>query len=86
MIEMILIEDSKILSNDAEVTECFNEYFCKITDNFDIDPIFKEVQQENLSVEQMILRAINKYKDHPSIWVINQQVTSNANVFFNSLM
>ena len=27
MSEIILIEDSQILSNDAEVAVCFNEYF-----------------------------------------------------------
>ena len=37
--------------------------------------------QENLSVEQMVLGAINKYKDHPSIRVINQHILPNANVF-----
>ena len=37
--------------------------------------------QENLPVEQMVVRAINKYKDHPSIGVINQYVTPNANDF-----
>ena len=39
--KIILIEDSKILSNDAEVAECFNEYFCNITNNFDIDPVLR---------------------------------------------
>ena len=78
--KIILIEDSKILSDDAEVAECFNEYFCNITNNFDIDPVFKEVQ-ENLPLEQMVMRAINKYKDHPSIRMINKYVTPNANVF-----
>ena len=74
----------KILSNDVEVAECFNEYCCNITENLDIDPIFMEVQ-ENLSVEPMVLRAINKYKDHPSIRVINQHVMPKSNVF-NFLM
>ena len=37
--------------------------------------------QENLSVEEMVVRAINEYKDHPSIWVINQYVTTNGNYF-----
>ena len=43
--KIILIEGCKILSNDVEVAECFNEYFCNITDNLDIDPIFMEVQE-----------------------------------------
>ena len=78
--KITLIEDGRILSNDVEVAECFNEYFCNITDSLDIDPLFKELQ-EQMSVEQMVLRAINKYKDHPSVKVINEHVTSNGNTF-----
>ena len=70
--KIILIEDGKILSYDAEVAECFNEYFCNCIDSLDIDPTFKEVQV--LSVEQMVFRAISKYKYQPSIRVINKHV------------
>ena len=75
-----MIEDGRILSNDEEVAECFNEYFCNITDSLDIAPLFKEVP-EHMSVEQIVLRAITKYKDHPSIKVINQNVALNGNTF-----
>ena len=78
---IILIEDSKILSNEAEVAEYFNEYFCNITNSFDIDPTFKEVQEEKVSVKQMVLRAINTYKDYPSIRVNNEHATPNVNAF-----
>ena len=78
--KITLIEDGRILSNDVEVAECFNEYFCNITDSLDIDPLFKEVQ-EQMSVKQMVLRAINKYKYHPSVKVISQHSTSNGNSF-----
>ena len=64
--KVTLIEDGRILSNDVEVAECFNEYVCNIKDSLDIDPLFKEVP-EHISVEQMVLRALTKYKDHPSI-------------------
>ena len=63
-----------------DVAECFNKYFCIITDSLDIDPLFKEVP-EHMSVEQMVLRALTKYKDHPSIKVINQNVALNGNTF-----
>ena len=68
--KITLVEDGRILSNDVEVAECFNEYVCNITDSLDFDPLFKEVP-EPMSVEQMVLRALTKYKDHPSIKVIN---------------
>ena len=34
-----------------------------------------------MSVEQMVLRAITKYKDHPSIKIINQNVALDGNPF-----
>ena len=38
--------------------------------------------QENFSVEQTVLRAMNKYKDNPpSIRVINQHASPSANAF-----
>ena len=78
--KVTLIEDGRILSNDVEVAECFNEYFCNIPDSLDIDPLFKEVP-EHMSVEQIVLRALTRYKDHPSIKVINQNVALNGNTF-----
>ena len=36
---------------------------------------------EQLTIDEMVLRAIDKYKDHPSIRVINQPVTLNGNTF-----
>ena len=83
--KITLIEDDRILSNNVEVAECFNEYSCNITDSLDIAPLFKEVP-EHMSVEQMVLRAITKYKDHPSIKVINQNAALNGNTFIVSLM
>ena len=54
--KITLIEDGRILSNDVEVAECFNECFCNTTDSLDIDPLLKEVP-EQMSVEQMVSRA-----------------------------
>ena len=78
--KITLIEDGRILSNDVEVAECVNEFFCNITDSLDIDPLFKEVP-EHMSVEQMVLRGLAKYTDHPSIKVINQNVALNGYTF-----
>ena len=67
---IILIEGDKILSRDEEVSECFNKYFSNITDSLDIAPSFKEVHEDvtvELTVNQMIEKAVEKYKNHPSI-------------------
>eukprot|EP00794_Sanderia_malayensis_P000652 gene652-1320_t len=62
-----LIENGKILSNDEEIAECFNEYFINITDEMDIDPSLKENIPENMTPAQLVVRAVNKYVQHPSI-------------------
>ena len=41
--KITLIEDDKIITNDAEVAECFNTYFTNITGSLDIAPTFSEV-------------------------------------------
>ena len=64
---IILIEGDKILSRDEEVSACFNKYFSNITDSLDIAPSFKEVHEDvtvELTVNQMIEKAVEKYKNH----------------------
>ena len=78
-----LIEDDKILSNDAEVAECFNTYFTNIIDSLDIAPTFKvvhEVAGDN-TIEQLTTMAIQKYNTHPSIIAIKQKYGTNRDKF-----
>lgn len=78
--KITLIEDGKILSSDVEVAECFKESFCNIMDSLDIDNHVKEAHEETY-VEQIVFRAMSKYKDHPSIKVINNHIALNSNNF-----
>ena len=77
--KITLVEDGRILSNDVEVAECFNEVFVISRIAWILTPFLRRCQ--NMSVEQLVLRALTKYKDHPSIKVINQNVTLNGNTF-----
>ena len=56
-----------------KIAECFSNYFTNITDSLDIDPYFKEVPNQ-LTIEEMVVRAIEKYKEHSSIRGIKQHV------------
>ena len=38
-----------------------------------LTPLFKVVHEQQ-TIDQMVLRAIDKYKDHPSIVVIKQRI------------
>ena len=57
--KITLIEDGRILSNDVGVAECFNEYFCNITDSLAIDPLVTK----QMSVEQMVSNFQTRIKD-----------------------
>ena len=78
--KIALIDDGKIVSNDVEIAECFNTYFATIANTLEIDPIFK-VDPDHLPTEQMIMRALDKYKAHKSICIIKEHFTSDDNNF-----
>ncbi len=76
--KIMLIENDQILSNDKEIAECFNNRLINITHSLDIDRIFRvgPVEHKHLSTEQMVLKAIEKYKDDPSICKIKEKFES----------
>ena len=75
-----LIDDGKIVSDDVEAAECLNTYFTNITNPLEIDPIFNLVPDQ-LPTKQMVIRALDKYKDHKSICIIKEHFTSDDNNF-----
>ena len=64
--KITLVEDDKILSQDAEIAETFNEYFINI-------PILNMPNNKSFSTqtrsieENAISGIIERYKDHPNI-------------------
>ncbi len=58
----MLIENDQILSN-KEIAVFFNNHFINIKRFLDIDPIFRvgPIENEHLSAERMVLKAIEKY-------------------------
>ena len=84
-----LIENNKIVSVDQEVAEIFNSYFSNAVkslnienyEHFSFDEYFLCKEKEN---EDLIFRAIEKYKDHPSIQKIKENVPQNASFSFKS--
>ena len=64
-----MIEGDKLLSRDEEVSECFNEYVSNSIGSLDTAPSFKEAYENmtvELTVDQMVENAVEKYKNHPS--------------------
>ena len=70
--KITLVEDDKILSQDAEIAKTFNEYFINI-------PILNMPDNQSFSTqtrsleENTISGIIERYKDHPSINLIKSK-------------
>ena len=78
--KITLVEDDKILSQDAEIAKTFNDYFINI-------PILNMSNNQSFSTqarsfeENTISRIIERYKDHPSINLIKSKNSCLANTF-----
>ena len=69
----ISLEVEKVLSDDREIAETFNDIFVNI-----VVPILKISPKENYETDagndiEPILNYINKFKNHPSIKVIKSR-------------
>ena len=77
-----MIDNEVTLSNDEEIAQTFNKYFCNSAKNLSLpeSPSIKEPSVE-LFTDPVIL-ALEKYKDHPSIASIKNKMTSMDNPKF----
>ena len=72
--KITLIEDGSLLTDDKDISECFNTYFTNITDTLDIErPIIDD---------KSVLAAIERYKTHPSIVKIKPLIKPNHQFSF----
>ena len=76
-----LVEKGKIISKDREVAEKLNSFFIDAVKNLEIEP-FVEINSENVDMTQetdtedisVIDNILRRYKDHPSIQKIRENV------------
>ena len=71
--KIVLVEDGLILHDYKTIGECFNSYFVNITHTLDL-PEETISAHEDVTREDPVLQAINKYQHHPSIQMIKQNV------------
>ena len=70
---IVLVEDDKIISDDAEVAQAFNKYFQSTVKSLDIADN-RCLLTETKSELNIVDRAIGKYENHPSILNISEKV------------
>ena len=75
-----LIEENDMVSDDAKVSEIFNEFFGSAVKNLEIPPY--EPLESIVPSNDPILNIIGKYKDHPSILKISEVISQESSFSF----
>ena len=68
-----MIEDDKIISCDNQIAKKFSEYFASI---LILNMPSNEYKYSHSSEQDLILKILDKYKDHPSIKLIKAKNNS----------
>ena len=69
-IKITLVEDNSLLENNDKIAETFNNFFTSDVSNI---PPFVDLSVEIDHIEDLILRIIEQYKNHPSVVAINEK-------------
>ena len=77
-----LIDNEVTLSNDEEIAETFNKYFCNIAKSLSL-PEIPSIKEPSVGLfTDPVILALEKHKDHPSIMPIKNKMTSMDNPKF----
>ena len=74
----------KIITDDKEIAETFNEFFVNIVPNLKI-PTSHNCNTDFEETDDPIYNAINKYKDHPSILMIKSKIDQQSKFSFSQV-
>ena len=81
-LQIVLIENNVIITDDMKLSETFNEFFSSAVQKLNIEYYEpNEVIIEN----DTILRLVEKYKDHPSILKIKEVMNTNDRFSFKGI-
>ena len=79
--EIHLLENNELVKTDLETPEVLNNFFSNVVQNLDISRISNE-EQFITSIEDRTLKAILKYRKHPSIVAIRNKCRNNGSFSF----
>ena len=80
--KITLVEGTKISKNDKETAKVFNNLFSIIIQNLKI-PQHKEQDPISASISDPVMRAVVKYRAHPSIIAIKEKCNSSTRFNFS---
>ena len=79
--KITLVSDDEIFSNDLEIAEKFNEFFKNAVNNLNFSSN-KDLLVSTTHLSDPVQIAIGKYKNHPSIFTIQNNVTIDQSFYF----
>ena len=83
--KIILVEDDEIISENEQISESLNNFFADAIINLNI-PQYEDPTSNNTNgIDDPVLRAIEKYKNHPSIKLIKTNSENNASFRFQEI-
>ena len=82
--KITLIEGGDIISDDQELAEIFNSYFANVVENLDIEG-FKTYDYNYIPELDYISNIIEKFKNHPSIQRIKENVKIEKRFHFSTV-
>ena len=75
----------RVISEDLEVAEVFNEFFVNIVPNLDI-PTVTYFGKDFVETDDSVTNAINKFSNHPSIKMIKSEIKSSELFSFTNVI
>ena len=81
---MTLIENGETLPKNEEIVENLNNYFSDIRTNLKLPP-YEDPTIDAVNITDPVLKAIEKYKNHRSIRIINDKYKTNSVFTFNQI-
>ena len=80
--KITIVEGDKIIRSDNETAKVLNEFFANIVTNLNI-PQFNQIDRTSENISDPVIKAIVKYRAHPSIITIKENCPSKSNFNFN---
>ena len=79
-----LIENGEMVTDDLKIAEIFNDYFANITQDLEITDTGAHLSP-TIGIEDPIDKAVEKYKNHPSIKKIKECFTCSESFHFRQV-
>ena len=82
--KVILVQDDTIISDEQLVAETFNEYFNNVTTKLNLTEW--PATSETLKINNPVVKAIQRYSDHPSIIKIKESTIQDDKFTFSHIL